>query len=519
MSVNESKTPSIIAVIDIGSSAIRMMIAETNQSAGVRILENLQKPVRFGKDVFSKNQLSRKVMNEGIQILSDYRQICNTYGVSRLQAVATSAIRDATNRDSFIDRVFVRTGIDVELLEGPEQNRLELIAVQQALKNKIDLTQKNCLILEVGSGSTEMIILNKGEVEVTRTLSIGSMRLPEQMDVSQIEADTLQKVLKRNVKQITAYVAKEYNLEQIDMFISIGSDMRFACRQLSEPADDTFGIIDKKKFINLLGKISKVSSDEVSKQYGIPYADAQSLYPTLLYNYNFLQATRVENIVVPMTSIRDGVLTEMAQLISGQKKTDVSKQVLNSVRHLAEKYEYDKAHAQCVSSLSMKLFDLLQKDHGMSSRERLLLEVSAILHDIGAYISPSGHHRHSSYIIDSSEIFGLRKSDCNVVSNVVRYHRKTGPKQSHVAYMSLPKFERANVSKMAAILRVADALDQSHQQKIKQFTLEQTDKAYTIWVEHDAGDISSERKSVEEKGRFFADTYGLPIILRRKVLR
>lgn len=505
----------IVAVIDIGSSALRMIIAEIGTKSEIRYLENLQKPVRLGKDVFTTGKISNEVIRESIEILKNYKAVIQTYAIRKVQAIATSAVRDAMNRENFIDQVFVRTGLDVEIIEGPEENRLELIAVEHSLGDEVDLAKKNCLIVEVGSGSTELIILNQGQVELTRTLSIGSIRLPEQAVAGKTDAAVMQRVLKRNIHEVVAYAAKEFSFDQVDTFIALGADMRFASRQLCEKAGEKFVTIDKKAFLGFVQSVSKQSPDELSKQYGISYTEAESLYPSLLYYANFLSETKAETVIVPMTSIRDGLVLEIAQLYSGYKRTDVAKQVLNSARHLGARYQYDKTHAQCVAAISVKIFDLLKQDHGMGAKERLLLEVSALLHDIGSFISPVSHHKHSSYLVDAAEIFGLRKADKNIVSNVVRYHRRSIPRSVHVLYMSLPKSDRATVSKLAAILRVADALDHSHQQKIRSIVLDRSEDSITLWAPEESGDISIERSALVEKGNLFTEVFGLPVILKQ----
>ena len=195
----------MVAVIDIGTAAIRMLIAEVDVKGDVRTLENLQKPVPFGRDVFTKGRMGNQVMRQAIDILKDFKSVMDSYGVSHVQAIATSAVREAVNRDNFLDQVYVRTGIDIEVIEGPEQNRLGLIAVESALRNKIDLEKKNCLIIEVGSGSTEMILLNQGRVEVTRTVSLGSVRLPDQIVLGKTDSSAMQRILKRHVHEIVSY--------------------------------------------------------------------------------------------------------------------------------------------------------------------------------------------------------------------------------------------------------------------------------------------------------------------------
>lgn len=504
-----------VAVIDIGSSAIRMVIAEIGPKFEMRHLENLQKPVSFGKDVFTSGRISTSVIREGISVLKNFKSVLDSYGVKNVHAIATSAVREAANRDNFIDQIFVRTGIDVEVIEGPEENRLELIAVEHALGEKFDFQNKNCLIIEVGSGSTEMIIFSKGEVELTRTLSIGSIRLPEQAIAGKTESAQMQRVLKRSIRDIAQYAGREYNLGDIDTFIAVGGDMRFVSRQLSEKIEGDYAVIDKSTFLKFIDSIAKMPADELSDKYGIAYSEAETLYPSLLIYSNFLAEAKTETIIVPMVSIREGLLLEQAQILSGFKRTDVSKQVISSARRLGRKYMYDGPHALCVASNAIKLFDNLKEDHGLGAKERLLLEVAGVLHDIGMYISPAGHHKHSSYLIDAADIFGLRKSDKNIISNVVRYHRRTTPQSSHVAYMSLPKSDRAVVSKLAAILRVADAIDRSHTQKIRNFSLERSGDSFVLWVPEEAGDISIEREGLTKKGDMFTEIFGSSITLKQ----
>lgn len=505
-----------VAVIDIGTSAIRMVVAEVGPKSQIRYLENLLKSVRFGKDVFTTGRLSNSSMREGVRILKNFKTVLDGYGVTTIETIATSALREAANSDNFIDQVFVRTGIDIEIIEGPEENRLELIAVEHSLQSEVDLRQKNCLIVEVGSGSTEMITLNQGKVETTRTIALGSSRLPEKASVGKTDPLVMQRLLKRTIQEVAAHAAKEHSLKPLDTFIALGGDMRFAVNRLVEKPDERFEIIDKKKFQNFVNKVARLSPDEIVSTFGINYTQAESVYPALLVYAYFLAETSAEQVIVPMLSIRDGLLIEMAQLFSGKKRTDVSKQVLNSAKHLAERYSYDRLHSQNVASLALKLYDSLQNDHGMGAKERMLLEISAILHDIGSFISPTSHHKHSSYLVNASDIFGLRKADKNIVANVVRYHRRALPRPSHVSYMSLPKNHRAVVSKLAAILRIADALDSTHQQKIRELELESGSESYAIWVSKECGDLSFERAALRDKGDMFAEVFGAPISIKQR---
>lgn len=515
--MTENLNKESVAVIDIGSSAIRMLIAEIDAKGGIRYLENLQKPIAFGRDVFASGTISAKTMRQAIEILKNYRKLMNDYGVKKYQAVATSAVRDAVNRDSFIDQAFVRAGLDVELLEATEESRLELIAVETALAGKVVLDQKRCLIVEVGSGSAEMIVLNAGGVEINRNFALGSMRLPEDTVLGSVDTPTLARIIKRAVRRICAGEDRDCHFQDLGTFIGLGGDMRKVAQYVeADLSNQTYALLDKKIFINYVKAISKKSAEEIAKEHKMALDEAESYQSAILLYGAFLSETGAEEVIVPMMSIREAILQEMAQLFSGYKRTDLSKQVLNSARHLGEKFGYDKAVASNVASLAVKLFDGLTQDHGLGTRARLLLEVAALLHSIGTYVSSAGYHKHSSYLIHASDLFGLRKSDKTIVASVVRYHRKTAPKATHTDYMSLNRNDRAMVSKLAAILRIACALNESGQHLIKSLEIETGEESYTIWVSSDLGDLTLETEAVRRRGDLFLEVFGAPVFLKLK---
>jgi exopolyphosphatase/guanosine-5'-triphosphate,3'-diphosphate pyrophosphatase len=504
------------AVIDIGSGAVRMVVAEMGRGLPIRHLESLSQPVRLGKDVFTSGRISAPVMRETIEILRNFKTVADTYGVKKMHAIATSAVREAANRDNFVDKVFLSVGIDVEIIEGTEENRLDLLAVENSLGDGLQIGKKNCLIMEVGGGATEIIVLTKGKVELTRTLLIGSIRLPERAAPGKTDPAVMARVVKRAVHTMAEDARREYDLGEVDTFVAMGSDMRLAARQIAGATDQNHYIIAAKDFLDFAKTLAKAPPEELAAKYAIPFPDAETLLPAIIIYSCFLSETKVEKLIVPMVSIRDGLLLEMAQMVSGGKRTDVSRQVTSSARSLGRKYKYDEPHASAVAALSLKLFDLLKAEHGLGARERMLLEAAAILHDIGVYISPTSHHKHSAYLVNASEVFGLRKSDKDIVSNVVRYHRRSMPKPTHTAYMSLPRPDRTVVSKLAAVLRVADALDNPHQQKVREFDLEKQAESYTLWVGPEAGDVSLERQAVQSKGDMFAEVFSSAISLKQR---
>jgi exopolyphosphatase/guanosine-5'-triphosphate,3'-diphosphate pyrophosphatase len=206
------------------------------------------------------------------------------------------------------------------------------------------------------------------------------------------------------------------------------------------------------------------------------------------------------------------VLLSTARGFDTELASEMHRQVVASAAALGRKFRYDEDHARHVTELALRLFDALSREHGLGPRERLLLETASLLHDIGTFIRTSGHHKHGEYIVANSEIFGLNRSDLTIVSNVVRYHRKAPPASTHVNFIALPREDRIVVMKLGAILRIADALDRGHDQRIRGLSVERHEDRLVMHSEG-GGDFSLERLSLAEKGDMFEDVFGLEPIL------
>jgi exopolyphosphatase/guanosine-5'-triphosphate,3'-diphosphate pyrophosphatase len=207
------------------------------------------------------------------------------------------------------------------------------------------------------------------------------------------------------------------------------------------------------------------------------------------------------------------MLLDMTRAAEGQGLEDLSRVVLLSAAALGEKYRYDATHARNVAQLATRLFDELRSEHGLGNRDRLLLEVAALLHDVGIYVNLRGHHKHSQYLLSVSEIFGLSRDDMAIVSNVARYHRRAGPQKSHLPYMALDSDARVVVNKLAAILRVANALDADHLQKVKDVKVAREDDGWVLEVEG-AGDLTMERLAALARSDQLTEVFGRRVSFR-----
>ena len=195
-------------------------------------------------------------------------------------------------------------------------------------------------------------------------------------------------------------------------------------------------LIEKAAFDKLVDRCERHTAEELSKRHGLPFAEAETLNPALLVYQLLLGKTKAEQMIVSHISMRDGLLLELAREVTGKEDEALLKGVIHSATAIAEKYHVDPSHAQSVADLAVRLFDVFQADHGLGPRQRLLLRVAALLHEVGGFVSSRAHHKHSEYLIANAEIFGLNRNEITVVAEIARYHRRSVPRASHPAYMA-----------------------------------------------------------------------------------
>jgi exopolyphosphatase / guanosine-5'-triphosphate,3'-diphosphate pyrophosphatase len=232
----------------------------------------------------------------------------------------------------------------------------------------------------------------------------------------------------------------------------------------------------------------------------------------LLGYQSLLQATKAQSVFVSDANMRNGLLLDLTRAFRASEVQAQLSGIIHAARGVGDKYHYDAAHAQHVAELSVQLFDFLKPVHQLDDRDRLLLDVAGILHDVGAFVGSSSHHKHSFYLIANCELFGLRRAELMLVALVARYHRRSPPKRTHVEYVSLTREERMTVSKLAAILRVADALDRGHAQQVRNARYELDSNELIIYV-LGVPDLTLERRAMAGKMDLFEDVYGLKVRL------
>jgi len=506
----------IVAGVDIGSNAIRMVVAEVLADGNIEALEKLQKGIRLGQDTFRRGRLGGETMRAAVAILKDYRRILDAYQVQHLRAVATSAVREANNSDTFVDRVLMATGFEVEVIDTAEESRLTVAGVRRHLSSEIAAKRGLTLVAHVGGGSTLLTVMHQAEIVDSQSLPLGSVRLREGLLTGGESAERVTAILRQQVGNVLAGTQSGLPLDRIETFIAIGGDARFVARQAGKPVStDGMFTVARGPFDKLVRECERHTTEELTTMFGLAFPDAETLNPALLVYQALLNATQVRQFFISQVSMRDGLLLDLASRVTGREDEALTKGVIRSALAVARKYRADRRHAQTVADLATKLFDELQPEHRLAPRQRLLLRVAALLHEVGGFVSNRSHHKHSYYLIANAEIFGLSREEHEIVAHIARYHRRATPQQSHPEYMMLPRDRRILVSKLSALLRVADALDRGRGQEVRDFRCERQEEGFVVLIPG-LTDLALERQGMTQKGDLFEDVFGMKIRLEEE---
>ncbi len=505
-----------VAVVEIGSTGIRAVVAEVDADGGYRVIDRAEKPVSLGRDVFKSGAVGRETTAQAVSVLRGIRELLTSYGIapSAARVIATSALREASNRDTFADRVFLRTGFSVDIIEAIEENHLMFLAVRRALGDDYrQLSRSNALIIDVGGGSTELMLLRRGKMTAAHSLGIGTARMEGLSRATVASGDSILRYLSDSVRTSCDMLDAELELSSVRAFVVFGSDARTVARFAGQQTGRDYVVVNRQDFVAFVDGLAGLSVEEFVDRYRLRYDEAEAFLPGLTVARLFLERTSAEDLIVPLASMRDGLLVDLAGGPDSEFRATLGAQILASALALGRKYRFDEPHSTHVAALAAKIFDSLAESHGLGRRERTLLETAAILHDIGAFIRASGHHRHSEYIVLNSEIFGLRRDDQVIVANCVRYHRKSGPNSGHPNFMGLSREDRIVVRKLASILRVADSLDRGHSQSVSVVSSRVDDDRLVLAIESKGGDLSLERLTLRDKGDMFEEVFGLKVTL------
>ena len=362
-----------VAVVDIGSTSIRMAIAEIEGQGQVRTLEEVSRAVPLGKDTFTTQQISRQSIEECVRILRSYRRLMQEYGITRpeqIRVVATSAVREASNRLAFIDRIYIATGIEIRILDEAEVNRITYMGIQPLLQLNPILASVKTVVVEVGSGSTEILVVSAGNIQFSNTYRLGSLRMLEQVDRFKTSHAKQRAILETQIRRIVHQISEHVGETAIQM-VAIGGDVRMAVKNIdSVVADGELHRVSADALMAFARQIGNLHEDELVSRYSMSFADTETLWPALMSYALLAKEFKSDQLFVADTNLRDGLLTELS--VRDAWTVELRNQIILSAINLGKRFAFDESHARHVATLCRKLFLDLMQEHQLDQRMELI---------------------------------------------------------------------------------------------------------------------------------------------------
>jgi exopolyphosphatase/guanosine-5'-triphosphate,3'-diphosphate pyrophosphatase len=505
----DTRFPFRVAAIDVGSNAIRFVVGEFVGPGHWVELEMQRVPVRLGHGVFLTGHLDARAMAAAVEAMASFRRAIDTLGVPRYRAVATSAVRESRNGGEFADAVRRETGIQLEAITGSEEARLVWIAV----RHRVPLGDLPWVTVDLGGGSLEVSLVSSEGIHWSESHTMGTVRLLEDLGGPDAEPAEFRGLVKEYVNtlrfhdhiepgEIGGLIATGGNIETLALLAGVERDERGVSR---------LPVKRLRKLVKALGRMGVAERIETLQ---LREDRADVIFPAGLLYERVARLAGATEIVVPHVGVKDGVLLDVAEdlLGPGVHASQLEQQAYVGALALGRRFQFDEKHARHVARLALSLFDQLEDLHALTEADRRILLVAAVLHDVGQFISYRKHHKHSLYLIYNSEVPNISGAELGLVALVARYHRRAEPKDEHFIYDNLGQPERLRVRRLASILRVADALDREHLQRVESARVVRGDDEVVVEVVG-RGDLLLEQWALRKKAQMFQNVFGLEVRL------
>jgi len=505
-----------IAAIDLGSNSLHMLIAEVEADGRFNVLDRAKMMVRLGRGKMKR--LSGPAMEASLAALVSFKRLAERQGVTRFSAVATSAVREASNGGEFLQRVLDTVGLRVKVIPGREEARLIHLGVAHAL----DLRGEPTLIVDVGGGSVELILVEHARPVVLESLKLGVVRLAHTYlrsdparpgDLRKLErhvADAMEPVLRRagnrRVQRVVGTSGTLLNVVEIAARAR-GEVLRGRLNGARVSAEEVFA---------LLRRLQRSDRAARLRIKGLDAKRVDSLLPGVVVLAHILRELEAPSVLACTWALREGLLLEFIArhrrgIEENERFLDVRRRsVQRFVRHLGR----EDAHSQHVTRLALRLFDQLHRRLGLGAAEREWLEYAAVLHDVGHAIDHHDHHRHTHYLVTHGALLGFDPGEREIIGQTARYHRKAGPQAGDPDFRKLPRDTRRTIKALSALLRVADGLDRSHYGVVRDVVTRVRDGRITLSLATDGEDAAMEMWEAARRADLLRDVLGLDVAFR-----
>jgi exopolyphosphatase / guanosine-5'-triphosphate,3'-diphosphate pyrophosphatase len=447
------------AAVDVGSNSVRLKIARLVRGRLVAVHED-REVTRLGESVFKSGFLSPEAMAETVKVLRRFHRAAQRLGTDTVRVVATSALRDARNSQAFLEWVRSTTGWKVEIVSGLEEARL----IHLGLTSSMRVNASPVLMIDLGGGSCELTLSDKGHIRSTASLSLGAVRLTNEF----LPHDPPRK---SEVKRLRGFVAREVGriaprivagrVKVVIATSGTAAALAAVAQHLQKGRRNRQAVVSRAVMRRIAKLICRLPIVERRKIEGIGPRRAEIIAAGALVYAELLDRCRLKGFRYSPLGLRDGLLAQMAA--EHDRSTRSGKQIeserWDSIQNAVDHYRIDIDHALQVRESAMELFAALRTVHRLPTEYREWLSAAAMLYEVGDYVNRSGRHRHAYYIISNSEILGYTPQQRRIIAAIARYLGKSRPAPGDAPIKALPLSDQEYVRRASLLLRLARALN------------------------------------------------------------
>ncbi|MDZ4728302.1 MAG: Ppx/GppA phosphatase family protein [Leptospira sp.] len=512
----------ILAAIDLGTNSFHIVIVRIRIDGTLESLTKEKESVRLGSGSGDYAVIANDAIERGISCLKRFKTLADSYQ-AEIRAVATSALREAENREVFLARAEKEVGLKIDVVSGNEEARLIYLGILQGLP----VYDKRILLIDIGGGSTELLVGEKGEILFSTSLKLGAIRLTEKyLKNDPLSMLDLQKCRIHIESVLTAFLPQIEKWKPFQVVGSSGSITSITSMVLERNGEKRDRLNGYEFSYDQFKEVRKavLDAESVKKRLKIPGLEAKRadiIVGGVLVLDEVLHRLKAPSLIVSDFALRDGIVYDTIE--SWYRHEDSNAPALDNIREKAIKsvsnlYPQGKKHALQVTKLTLQLFDDLKGLHRLGAQEREYLETACHLHQVGLCISHHSYHKHSYYIIKNSEaMVGFSNAEIEIIALIARYHRKGGPKQKHEEFKILRAEDQILVKKLASLLRIGDGLDRSETLILDSLSASLQGGKVICELKHDKQkDPHLELWSVAEKKDLFEETFNVKIEFQTK---
>jgi len=458
--------PPRLAAIDIGTNSFRCIVVEIDPLEGFRVLDDEKATVRLGEGLNNSGKITAAARDRAIDALQRMRMIISGLGAEMVEVVATSAVRKASNRKTFLKDVKAATGFDINVIDGEAEAELAVLSVH----HNFAMEQQRFAMADIGGGSVEIVIASGQHTETVTSLELGAVILTEKFLISdppdELELKALRKHIRKALKGegIGAGLPVSCLIGSGGTMTNIGT-MVMAMRGEQYESVHRYEVLHSE-VIHLLAMLSRKSQKERLNVPGLNAERADIIIAGMVLTDELMRRNHTNLLRINAKGIREGLILQSLQKRGLLPVSSQPRDWRDSVLEVARSCRFDEQHSRQVSRLALKIFAAVAAPNQLDERSKELLEAAALLHDIGYFISYHQHHKHSYHLIRHANLFGFTPRERELIANLARYHRKAKPKKGHENFAPLCEADQDLVRKLGGILRLADGLDRRRNRQI-----------------------------------------------------